>query len=835
MRFYTNFYLSRGEMHLREIVDGVHVNSKKRVRPYLFAPDPRGDYTSFDGKPVAKIQFDRIGEAREFLAKHSNVYGFDIYGSTSFAYPFINDRYPGNLKFDATQICVAYLDIEVSMVGGKPDTRTADKEVTSIAIKVQGTTYVFSCVEYDSSKSDIRYVKCSNENDLLNRFMELWCSTPIDVVTGWFIDMFDIPYLVNRIERVFGKGVSQVLSPWNSVEPREVVLMGRTNNTYNIAGISVIDYMRAYKKFTYKERESYRLDFVCEAEKVGRKLDYSELGSLDDLQAKDPQKFIDYNVRDIVLVEKLNDKLKLLELIFTVAYYFKVSYEDTFGTVKAWETLVHNYLMDRKIVVPMKKDSVRSNFEGGYVKTPQLGKHKWVVSFDFDSLYPHLIMALNISSETIAGELPRRFSIDELLNGALDREPVLDPALDIYAVSGSCHLFSKDKQGFFPALMHQMYSERTVYKKMMIEAKKRKEATTDEDEKKEIDKEISSMEAMQKALKYALNSGYGAMANEWFLWFDMRLAESITLSGQLAIRFMANQLNAYLNRILKTNNVDYVIAADTDSVYITLETLVDKVYGKDEPDVQKMIDFVDDICNGKIIPEIDAITKRWAAYLNAYDHDKLHMKRETIAQYGIWTAKKKYALSAYDIEGVRLQKPEIKATGLEMVKSSTPAPCRDKLKKALEIIMNGDEAGLQKFVKEFQVEFNQMRFEEIAFPRGVNGISDYSSVRDVYKSGTPQHTRAAIVFNKALKDRGLDDRYELITDGDKIKFCYMLRGNPLRENVLACGNVLPPELGMEQYIDYKTQFEKSFLQPLDIILEVIGWSHTKKASLSEFF
>jgi len=828
-RFYTNFFMTHGEVHLREIVDGIHVNSKIRCRPYLFMSDEDGDYTSFDGKPVSRRDFNGVTDARKFLEKYKDTHGLEIYGATNFTYPFINDRYPGKPDYDVTKVCVAYLDIEVAMVGGKPNVAAADQEILSIAIKIQGTTYVFSCINYDASKSDIRYVKCSDEGDLLNRFLELWCSSPIDVVTGWFIDMFDIPYIVNRIDRVFGSGTSKVLSPWNMVEAREVFLMGRINNTYNIAGISTIDYMRAYKKFTYKERESYRLDFVCDAEKVGKKLDYSEFGTLAKLYENDPQKFIDYNVRDIVLVEKLNDKLQLLELIFTVAYYFKVSYEDTFGTVKAWETLVHNHLMEQKIVVPMKTSSNRVPFEGGYVKTPQLGRHRWVVSFDFDSLYPHLIMALNISNETVVGRLPRTLTIDELLDGALAL------TLEKNSISGSCHLFSKDKQGFFPQLMNKMYSERTIYKKEMIVEKKNKEATIDEEHKKRIDAAIASLEALQKALKYALNSGYGAMANEWFLWFDMRLAESITMSGQLAIRYMENNLNAYLNRIMKTEEVDYVIAVDTDSVYVTLATLVDQVYEDSEPNVQEVVDFIDKVCKSKILPEIDDITKRWARYVNAYDHTKLRMKRETIASAGIWTAKKKYALNAYDIEDVRLAKPEIKATGLEMVKSSTPEPCRKKLKRALEIIMNEDEASLQKFVNEFRVEFMGMRFEEIAFPRGVNGITDYTSARDVYKLGTPQHTRAAIVYNKALKDYKVDTLYDSITDGDKIKFCYVRVPNHLGENVLACINVLPAEFGMEKYINYDLQFEKSFLQPLDIILSVIGWSHTKKATLASFF
>jgi len=829
MRFYTNFYTHMGQLLLRQVVDGQHRNQKVRIRPYLFRKNPDGEYTTIYGEPCEKIQFDKVGEAREFQKLNEGVDNVELFGATNFALPAINDMYPGEVKFDFTKICVAWIDIEVEMSGSKPDAKTAANRITSIAVKIRGKTYVFSEIDYDVSKSkvqDMVYVKCTNEKALLMRFIEVWASHPIDIVTGWFIDMFDIPYLINRIERVFGPGSSSALSPWGLIEERSVTMMGRENQTFDIKGISVLDYMRLYKKFTYKTRESYRLDSVAQDEEVGKKLDYSEVGTLSNLYTENPQKFIDYNVQDIVLVEKIDEKLNLLSLVCAAGYLFKVNYEDALGTVKPWESLIHNWLMSKKIVVPFKKKVTKTSFEGGYVKEPQKGKHRWVVSFDFDSLYPHLVMALNISTDTIVGMLEKTFTVDEILDGKM---PVGE-----YSTSAAGYTFRKDKQGFFAEIMESIYAKRDVVKNNELKDAKKKYS---KEQTEELKKLIAALNAFQLALKYALNSGYGAMANEWFLWFDMRLAESITLSGQYAIRYMARELNVYFNRILNTTDVDYVIAIDTDSVYVTLDTLVEKVYGQVSSELTAdVVDFLDRACRERIQPEINNISKKWCRTLNAFDDTKLKMKRETIADVAVFTAKKKYVMNALDVEGDTVpEKDRIKATGLELVKSSTPAVCREKLKTAMKILLHGTEQELQQFVKEFKTEFSKMRFEEVSAPRGVNGISDYATPDWQCKLGTPQHTRACINYNRAIVSAGLERKYDLIQDGDKIRFCRMHKHNPMGDDILAVAYVLPPELGMEKYIDYDTQFTKTFLDPLEIVTGVIGWQHTKKASLLNFF
>lgn len=829
-RFYTNFALHMGRVLLREVVDGVHTNTRVKCRPYLFTPDSSGDYRTIYGKRVRRIDFDSTTEARGHLELFRDVDGAEVYGSTSWAYPFIHDRYPGDVDFDPTKICVAYIDIEVKSDAGFPEPSEAAHPVTSIAMAIGDKTYVFSSVDYEPSPGVV-YRRCRDEQDILLTFLEVWCSHPIDVVVGWNIDFFDAPYLINRITRMLGEEMAKKLSPWGLINSRTVFNNGRDETTYTIVGITIIDYMRAYQKFTHKPQESYSLNFIAHVELEEKKLDYSEYTSLNELYAKNPQKFIEYNIHDVRLMERLDKKLGLLYLIYTISYYCRINFDDAFGTVKMWETLIHNELMADKIVVPLKKQSTKMPFEGGYVKDVQIGKHDWVASFDFDSLYPHIIMALNISPETIQDDVLPSMTVDQILAGGFDahREQIGNRA-----VSGSCHLYSRDAQGFFPKLMEKLYTLRNHNRKLMNGIKKRiaEDTTLDDATRRSLEVERTRLNNLQLAMKYALNSGYGAMSNQHFLWFDMRMAESVTLSGQVAVRWVARRINEWMTS--KCGFRDYIIAIDTDSAYVNLGPLVKKIYNGVQYDGHMATELVDRICKERLLDVIKNASTEWSVYHNAFA-DKLRMKREKIAEFGIWTAKKKYALWVRDDEGARLKEPELKVTGLEVVKSSTPAICREKMKEAIKIILTKDEKDLQEFVDAFRKDFYSRPFDEIAAPRGVNGIHSYVDANGNYTSGVPFHTRGAIVYNKMIERKGLEKVYRKIEDGDKIKFSYMKMPNPLGENVLSCPAVLPKEFELEAYIDYETQFEKVFLQPIRLLLNTIGWSDRPQSTLASFF
>ena len=591
-------------------------------------------------------------------------------------------------------------------------------------------------------------------------------------------------------------------------------------------GINVLDYMDLYKKFTYTNQESYRLDHIAFVELGQKKLDHSEYENFKDFYTKDWQKFIDYNIKDVELVLQLEEKMKLLELAVALAYDAKVNLKDVYYQVRMWDTLIYNFLRQRNIVVPPAKRSNKDEkYAGAYVKEPIPGKYEWVVSFDLNSLYPHLIMQYNISPETLWESRHPSASVDRLLSKT-DR---IDPK---FATCANGAQYRKDIHGFLPEMMQKIYDERVQSKKLMLIAKQEYEKTPT----KELEKSISKYNNIQMARKIQLNSAYGAIGNQYFRYYNLRNAEAITLSGQVSIRWIENKVNGYLNKLLNSNEKDYVIASDTDSIYICLDDLVTKVYGDKEVGQEKVVDFLDKACKEKIEPFIDRSYTELAEYTNAYEQ-KMFMKRENIAARGIWTAKKRYILNVWDSEGVRYNQPKLKMMGIEAVKSSTPMPCRKAIKDALNIMMTGEQDELIQFVNNFKEEFYSLPPEDIAFPRSVNGLRKFKSDTDVYSKGCPLHVRGSLLYNFYVSKKKLENKYPLIQEGEKIKYIYMKVGrtNYTGENVLSFLNTFPRELGLEECLDRKAQFKKSFLDPLQIITNVIGWSTEKKSTLEFLF
>ena len=394
-------------------------------------------------------------------------------------------------------------------------------------------------------------------------------------------------------------------------------------------------------------------------------------------------------------------------------------------------------------------------------------------------------------------------------------------------------MFKKDKQGFLAKMMQDMYDDRTIYKKKMLDAKQKYEDTKDP----KYLKDISRFNNIQMARKISLNSAYGAIGNEWFRYYELMIAEGITTSGQLSIRWIERKLNEYINNVLKTKDKDYVIASDTDSVYIRFDEIVNHVF-KGCSDTQRIVNFLDKIASEKIEPFIEKSYQELADYVNAYDQ-KMQMKREVIADKGIWTAKKRYILNAWDVEGVRYQEPQLKVMGQEMVKSSTPAPCREKMKDAVKIIMSGTEKDVNNFIQEFREEFMKLPPEEIAFPRSVNGLGKWSSGHAIFKKGCPMHCKGAILYNHFLREKKLTNKYPLIQEGDKIKFLNIRTPNPMSSNVISFFTKLPKELDIHKYLDYDMQYEKAFVEPLTFIMDQIGWnidrSYGKQTTLEDFF
>ena len=831
MKFYTHFSKLSNQILVRGYNNGKRFNDKVEYNPtlYLSAGTKDAEYRTLDGQSVAPVSQGTMRDATEFMKRYEDVDNFKVYGSTNFPYVYINEAYPGKIDYDPQQIKIANIDIEVGSENGFPEPASASEPITAITFKIAEHFYVFGCGDYETNRDDVTYMKCHDENNLIMRFLEMWEQTSPDIVTGWNIQFFDIPYLNNRITKLMGESTAKRLSPFRRIGERTTTIHNKQQTAFDLVGIAILDYIELYKKFTYSQQESFSLNHIAYLELGEKKLDYSEVESLHQLYKTNFQKFIEYNIHDVELVDRIDAKMQLIDMALALAYDAKVNYTDVFTQVRMWDTLIHNELIEQKIVVPQNVRTPKDEqYAGAYVKDPIVGMHEWVVSFDLNSLYPHLIMQYNVSPETIIEGRHTSISIDNLLNNEYQ-------AQGEYCMAANGHYFKRDKQGFLPAMMQRMYDDRSLYKKKMIEAQKAYEKETNKERKREITNQISKYKNLQLAKKVQLNSAYGALGNQYFRFFDIRQAEAITLSGQLAIRWIEKKLNSYINKLLKTKDIDYVIASDTDSVYVNLGPLVHMVYGsKSQTKVETIVDFVNKACIEKFEPFIDKAYQELADYMNAFDQ-KMQMKREVIANKGIWTAKKRYILNVYDSEGVRFAEPKLKMMGIEAVKSSTPMSCRDKIKESLKIVMNGNEQDFQLFVEAFKQEFKTLSFEDIAFPRGVSDLSKYVSSSELYSKGTPMHVRGAIMFNAFLKKYKLTKKYQLIQDGDKTKFCYMKVPNPVQENVFSILTVLPKEFNLEKYIDYDTQFDKAYLDPLKTIVNTIGWRTERVSSLENFF
>ena len=830
MKFYTNVQMIGDQFLVRGYENGEYIQFREKYKPTLFVPAKKETfYKTLDGDYVEPIKPGFVSDCREFLKKYSEVENFKIYGNERFIYQYISDKYPQEqIDFDTSKIRLVTVDIETRSENGFPDVESADQEILLITIQDYNTKEITTWGQgpFKIKQDNVRYIQFNNERDLLNDFINWWMANTPDVVTGWNIQLFDIPFITKRIDRVLGEKLAKRLSPWGLVSQKEVFIKGRKQIFYDIGGITQLDYLDLYKKFTYTNQESYRLDHIANVELGQKKLDHSEFDTFQDFYTNGWQKFVEYNIIDVELVDRLEDKMKLIELALTMAYDAKVNYNDVFYQVRMWDTIIYNYLKKKNIVIPPKEQTDKDEkYAGAYVKEPNPGVYDWVVSFDLNSLYPHLIMQYNISPETLIDERHPTASVERILKEEINFEMYKD-----YAVCANGAMYRKNKKGFLPELMEKMYGERVIFKKRMLKAKQEYEKTPTDT----LKKEIARCNNIQMAKKISLNSAYGAIGNQYFRYFKLANAEAITLSGQVSIRWIENKMNEYLNKLLQTEGEDYVIASDTDSIYLNLGPLVNKFFGAKSSDKAAIVGILDKICQEKLEPFIEGSYQELADYVSAYEQ-KMSMKRENIADRGIWTAKKRYILNVHNSEGVAYTEPKLKVMGIEAVKSSTPAPCRQMLKDSFKIMMSGSEDDMIDYIDTCRKKFKQLSPEEISFPRSVSDVTKYKSSSDIYIKGTPIHCRGALLYNHYVKKAKLTNKYSLIQNGEKIKFCYLKKPNIIHENIISFIQDFPKELGIGKYVDYDLQFDKAFLEPLKIILDAIGWNVEKTVNLEMFF
>jgi DNA polymerase elongation subunit (family B) len=828
--FYTNIQLAGDTILYRGYEDGQPVSYRTNFSPTLYMLSRKEEeFKTLEGKNVSPIQFQTSREARNFIQQYDGVEGFEVHGYERFVYQYIRREFPGEVQYNINQMKIYALDIEVQCENGFPDAEAAAEEMLSITIKDMVTKkyYSWATREFVAPEGVETHIFWT-EHEMLNHFIHWWVQNTPDILTGWNVNLYDVPYIARRVSRVLGEKWMKSLSPWNRANEREVYVKGRKNIAYDISGVNILDYLDLYRKFTYTNQESYRLDHIAFVELGQRKLDHSEYENFRDFYTSDWQKFMEYNIQDVELIDRLEDKMKLLELAITMSYDAKVNFEDVYSQVRMWDTMIYNYLTDRKTVVPARKGAKKDEkYAGAYVKEPIPGKYDWVVSFDLNSLYPHLIMQYNISPETLLDARHPTATVDKILTQELDIDGK-------YCVCANGAQYRKDILGFLPEMMQKIYDERTIYKKRMLKSKQALEHATTSTETLALQKDISKFNNIQMARKIQLNSAYGAIGNQYFRYYNLANAEAITLSGQVSIRWIEGKVNAYLNKLLKTEDHDYVIASDTDSIYICLDLLVRSVFPSQDVPTERIVNFLDSACKGRIEPFIEKSYQELADYVGAYDQ-KMVMKRENIANKGIWTAKKRYILNVWDSEGVRYEKPKLKIMGLEAVKSSTPGACRTAIKECMIVIVNETEEAAQKYIADFRDKFSSLPVEDISFPRGCNGINKWSNPTTIYSKGTPIHVRGALLYNFHNKKNKLTHKYPLIQDGDKLKFVYLKTPNKIGENVISYLNTFPKELNLDKQVDYDLQFSKSFLDPIKVIMDTIGWKSEKMATLEFLF
>ena len=861
-KFYTNFMMkSNGNVAVRGYDNGSQFFEEYPCSPSLFVVDHgsvQSKYKSIEGQPLREKKFDNPHQAREFIKTYEGVESYPIFGFPSFEYMEISKRFPTS-DYDPQAVRIFTIDIEVDTSvevggvlksGGFPDPQVAKFPVNAISVVYGETCYAFGVGEFDPSSltedygMTVVFYGFESEHELLCSFVEFWSTHCPDIVTGWNIEGFDIPYLVNRIGQVIGETSVRQLSPYGVVRSRTFTgKFGKEEVSYNISGIAILDYLQLYLKHTFVTRSSYKLDNIAFVELGERKIDYE--GNLFTLYRENPQLFFEYNCKDSILVNRLEKKIGLISLVMSISYFAKINYQDTFSPVKTWDVIISNRLYDEGIVVPNSiPRRTASQYEGAYVKEPKPGRFGWGFSVDKNSMYPLNIRSFNIGPDTYVRtsdltpeliNLRQRVivsGVDSLVSREIDTSILKKYN---YSMTANGEFYRRDFEGILSRLVKELYEGRTADKKASLKAKAEYESLKDD-----MNVDRGTLRALmsivnlkgtsEKAKKVLLNSLYGALANEYFRFYRTKDAEAITISGQLGIKYLGKRISDYICSVTKEQE-DKCIYSDTDSCYFDIQSLVDKV--SDKVPSSKMVDFLDEFIEKKIQPEINKTLDDLCEYLNAYQN-AMGAKREAIFSSAIWTGKKRYALHVWDLEGVRYHEPKVKVTGIETQKSSTPEPVRDALMDSLGILLSGTELELREYVSEFREKFSDIPIEDIAFPRSVNGIEKYQTESGAPGKGCPIHVKAAITFNNFVAKR-YPDLHQPISSGDKLKYIHLKEPNPFGSPVFGFSDNPPREVDIRPYVDFDMQFEKSFLSPLEILVKSVAWSLEDKSSLDDFF
>lgn len=833
MKFYTACAIKGNKILVRGYKNGVRFTDSVSFKPSLYIKsDKDTKYTTLTGIPVKRMIFDSLYDCREFLKQYEDLNDAPIYGNTDFITQYLLETYENDVTYDLSKIKIAYFDIESETEGGFPDLRNPNEKINIIGVRISGVNYAITCKQVDIP--DCKLVLCGSEKEIIEKFFELLRKEDIDVITGWNVKLFDIPYIIGRAKLFFEDKEIQSWMPFNLLKERETNIGGTDYRLFEFPGYTILDYMDLYKKFSGTSQESYALNFIAKAELDAQKLDYSEYGSLKEFYTKDFQRFAEYNIQDVELVEQLDNKLKLIDLAVSIAYEAKIPYDVVFFATRIWGTICCDYLLHKNIISPIQTTYAKDDqFVGAYVKDVTPGLYKNIVSFDATSLYPSIIMGWNISPETCV-KRDNSLNADDFLRSKRKEIPdlITDAMTQNACLACNGSMFTNNVRGFIPILIERTFNQRKEAKNKMLDLEREYESTKDT----ALLDRIAALKVRQSVKKILANSLYGCLGNPAFIYSSPELATAVTVTGQVIIRSAEKAMNDYIQKLTKNPKKDYVLAVDTDSVYINIDDIVTQIQSKTNiPDITS---FVDTICEKNIQPELKKEMDLLSITLNCTEN-KIFFKREAIASAGMFIAKKRYALLVQDLEGIRFEEPKLKIMGLETARSSTPAIVRKKLKECIRIILTQTPEELRQYVNKFYDEFNALPLSDVAAPRGVSGINKYSDKNSIYASGTPIATKAALLHNAYLKKLKIDNQHQAIKEKDKMKFVFVKIPNPYgmagKDAVMGFINSPPVEFQLEKYIDRNKQFEKTFQEPLDNILQAINWKLNTEVTLEEFF
>lgn len=857
MEQYFNVAKIGNNICLRGYDQGKYVNTKIPYKPYMFTETlQETEYRSIDGKYLKRKDFTSMSDLWQYQKQAKNLQ-IDLYGMDNSVCAFMNDNL--STDFDPAKIRIFYLDIENYMKDENNklfgiDPYGAPGAMTAITVfdTLTETYHVFGDTNWQNKmyrEYKVEYHHADDEFQLLVLFMQFWTRNYPHIVTGWNVDGYDIPYLYNRIERVLGETAAKKLSPWNKITTREYTNeYGQEAIDYTFVGISITDYRVLYKKNTFHKQESYSLDYIAFVELGKGKVDYHELGykDLDDLYDRNPQLYIDYNIRDIESLVQIDAKNKFMNIITGVAYYALVNFDEVNSPIRCWDSLKHQYLLKNNIITSPKSNKKKEGkFIGAYVKQPIPALYRWVMVFDLASLYPSIIMTCNVGNETIVPEYEVPDGLMELYNRNLS-QVILDGGItpehqkllvdNKMSMAANGMFYYNETNSIQSVLSDNILKERKIYKGRMLDASREYEAKksdiTDPAEHKRYNDIIQSNNNRQMVTKVLANAMFGGMGNQHDRYFDTSLAESVTLTGQTVIKWAELKVNEYFNKVMCTEDVSYCIYSDTDSIFVNLETFVAamKLDDKSEQEVTDFLVAVGDVVNKKLVEFYDEL----GTILNS-TNNRLLMKREAISPTTIFRKKKNYAMKVLDNEGVRFSPddPYYKIMGIEVVKASTPKILREKLKQALTMMLNDcTKFELYDFFESVKAEYIKYDLiEDIAFPKGTTDIDKYvrsAKGGKLYGAKCPIHVRGSIVFNHHYA--GTEE--EKIVSGEDVRYTYLKLPNPTGENVISIKEGFPDEL--KHYIDYNTNFDKLFKKPIESLSNIIGFQMNDTPSLLDF-